>query len=47
MNDNPDLQRMAGRMLALITSITPALELIEPLMAALISILESSSVSLR
>lgn len=36
---------MAGRMLALVTSVTPAFELIEPLMAALISILENSSVS--
>lgn len=45
LNDNPDLQRLAGRMLALITSITPALEMIEPVMDALISILENSSVS--
>lgn len=32
-------------MLALITSITPDLDLIEPVMAALLSILENSSVS--
>ncbi|OCF42973.1 proteasome activator subunit 4 [Kwoniella heveanensis CBS 569] len=43
LNDNVDLQRTAGRLLAVITSITPALDLIEPLMGALISILQNSS----
>jgi hypothetical protein len=45
LNDNPDLQRIAGRMLAMITSITPSLELIEPLMEALLSILQNAAVS--
>nr|XP_018259276.1 proteasome activator subunit 4 [Kwoniella dejecticola CBS 10117]OBR81434.1 proteasome activator subunit 4 [Kwoniella dejecticola CBS 10117] len=43
LNDNADLQRTAGRLLAVITSITPALDLIEPLMASLISILQDST----
>ncbi|WVQ63803.1 uncharacterized protein L199_001958 [Kwoniella botswanensis] len=43
LNDNADLQRTAGRLLAVITSITPALDLIEPLMGSLISILQNSS----
>jgi len=46
MNDNQDLQRISGRLLAMITSITPSLELIEPLMDALMSILQSAEVSL-
>jgi proteasome activator subunit 4 len=45
LNDNPDLQRTAGRMLAMITSITPSLDLIEPLMETLLSILQSAGVS--
>lgn len=45
LNDNPDLQRTAGRLLAMITSITPSLELIEPLMQGLISILQDAPVS--
>jgi proteasome activator subunit 4 len=45
MNDNQDLQRISGRLLAMITSITPSLELIEPLMDALVSILQSAEVS--
>ncbi|WVR08974.1 hypothetical protein IAU60_006033 [Kwoniella sp. DSM 27419] len=43
LNDNTDLQKTAGLLLAVITSITPALELIEPLMDALISILQNST----
>ncbi|ORX39177.1 putative membrane protein [Kockovaella imperatae] len=43
LNDNPDLQRVAGRLLAMITSITPPFDLIEPLMSKLISILQDSS----
>ncbi|WWD21364.1 hypothetical protein CI109_105848 [Kwoniella shandongensis] len=43
LNDNVDLQRTSGRLLAVITSITPALDLIEPLMEKLISILQNSS----
>ncbi|KAK8843981.1 hypothetical protein IAR55_006774 [Kwoniella newhampshirensis] len=43
LNDNADLQRTSGRLLAVITSITPALDLIEPLMEALISILQNST----
>nr|XP_019049698.1 proteasome activator subunit 4 [Kwoniella bestiolae CBS 10118]OCF28628.1 proteasome activator subunit 4 [Kwoniella bestiolae CBS 10118] len=43
LNDNADLQRTAGRLLAVITSITPALDLIEPLMESLISILQNST----
>lgn len=46
LNDNIDLQRNCGRLLAMITSITPALDLIDPLMSALINILQESSVSL-
>jgi proteasome activator subunit 4 len=45
MNDNTDLQRTSGRLLAMITSITPSLDLIEPLMEGLISILQNASVS--
>ena len=45
MNDNQDLQRISGRLLAMVTSITPSLELIEPLMDALMSILQSAEVS--
>lgn len=45
LNDNLDLQRVAGRLLAMITSITPSLDLIDPLMSALISILQDSKVS--
>ena len=44
MNDNQDLQRISGRLLAMVTSITPSLELIEPLMDALMSILQSAEV---
>jgi len=44
LNDNLDLQRVSGRLLAMITSITPSLDLIEPLMSALISILQDSKV---
>ena len=40
-----DLQRTSGKLLALVTSITPALDLIDPLIAALISILQNSAVS--
>jgi len=43
LNDNPDLQRTAGRLLAMITAITPALDLIEPLMETLISILQNTT----
>lgn len=46
LNDNIDLQRNCGRLLAMITSITPALDLIDPLMSALMNILQESSVSL-
>jgi len=45
MNDNQDLQRISGRLLAMITSITPSLDLIEPLMDALMSILKTAEVS--
>lgn len=45
MNDNQDLQRISGRLLAMITSITPSLELIEPLMDALMNILKNAEVS--
>jgi proteasome activator subunit 4 len=45
LNDNLDLQRVAGRLLAMITSITPSLDLIDPLMSSLISILQDSKVS--
>jgi len=45
MNDNQDLQRISGRLLAMVTSITPSLELIEPLMDALMSILQNAEVS--
>lgn len=44
LNDNPDLQRTSGRLLAMITSITPSFDLIDPLMSALISILQKSPV---
>ncbi len=47
LNDNPDLQRTAGRLLAMITSITPAFELIESLMSTLLSILQDSPVGLH
>lgn len=43
MNDNIEMQSNAGRLLALITSITPAFSLIEPLMYQLISILQNST----
>jgi hypothetical protein len=46
MNDNQELQRISARLLAMITSITPSLELIEPLMNALMSILKDAEVSL-
>ena len=46
LNDNPDVQATAGRLLAMVTGITPSLDLIEPLMAALISILQDSTVRL-
>lgn len=46
MNDNIEMQGIAGRLLAWITSITPSYELVEPLMRQLISILEHSTVSL-
>ncbi|EIW66071.1 hypothetical protein TREMEDRAFT_35609 [Tremella mesenterica DSM 1558] len=45
LNDNPDLQRCATRLLGMITSITPSLDLIEPLMASLIDIMQTSTVS--
>ena len=45
LNDNLDLQRVAGRLLAMITSITPSLDLVDDLMGALISILQNSAVS--
>jgi proteasome activator subunit 4 len=45
MNDNPELQATSGRLLAMITSITPSLRLVEPLMNVLISILEDAEVS--
>lgn len=44
LSDHLDLQRTAGKLLALVTSITPALDLIDPLMAGLISILQDSVV---
>jgi hypothetical protein len=44
LNDNKDLQRISGRLLAMVTSITPSLELIEPLMDALMSILKNAEV---
>lgn len=47
LNDNLDLQRVAGRLLAMITGITPSLDLIDPLMTALTSILKDSAVSLN
>lgn len=46
LNDNPDLQRNSGRLLAMITSITPSLDLIEPLITVLVNILQESGVSL-
>lgn len=45
MNDNTSMQQNAGRLLAMITSITPAFQLVEPLMEQLISILHNSEVS--
>lgn len=45
LNDNPDLQRNSGRLLAMITSITPSLDLIEPLITVLVNILQESGVS--
>lgn len=45
MNDNPEMQGIAGRLLAWITSITPSFELVDPLMQQLISILQDSTVS--
>lgn len=45
MNDNNEMQAIAGRLLAWITSITPAFQLVEPLMMQLISILQHSTVS--
>lgn len=45
MNDNNEMQAIAGRLLAWITSITPAFQLVEPLMMQLISILQNSTVS--
>lgn len=45
LNDNADLQRTAGRLLAMVTSVTPALDLIEPLMTTLIDVLQNSTVS--
>lgn len=45
MNDNTEMQAIAGRLLAWITSITPAFQLIEPLIEQLISILQNSEVS--
>nr|ODN78210.1 proteasome activator subunit 4 [Cryptococcus depauperatus CBS 7841] len=43
LHDNIELQRNCGRLLAMITGITPALDLVEPLMASLISILQAST----
>lgn len=45
LNDNLELQKAAGRLLATLTSITPSLDLIDPLMDKLISILKDSAVS--
>ncbi|BEI84863.1 hypothetical protein CcaverHIS002_0502640 [Cutaneotrichosporon cavernicola] len=47
MNDNNEMQAIAGRLLAWTTSITPAFQLVEPLIMQLISILQHSTVSLR
>lgn len=44
LNDNPDLQKTCGRLLAMITSITPSMDLIEPLMNTLTSIIKDSPV---
>ena len=45
LNDNEELQRAATRLLGMTTSITPSLDLIEPLMASLIDIMQKSTVS--
>lgn len=45
MNDNTEMQGIAGRLLAWITSITPAFVLVEPLVKQLIGILQNSTVS--
>ncbi|WOO84927.1 Autophagy-related protein 22 [Vanrija pseudolonga] len=43
MNDNTEMQGIAGRLLAWITSITPAFVLVEPLVKQLIGILQNST----
>ncbi|WVQ81077.1 hypothetical protein IAT38_003199 [Cryptococcus sp. DSM 104549] len=43
LNDNIELAKMAGKLLVMITSITPALDLIDPLISRLTDILQSSS----
>ncbi|WRT69165.1 uncharacterized protein IL334_006149 [Kwoniella shivajii] len=43
LNDNTELQRTAGGLLAMITSSSPATTLVEPLMGTLLSILQDST----
>ncbi|KAL7421289.1 Proteasome activator BLM10 [Cryptotrichosporon argae] len=43
MNDNIELQSVTGRLLAWITSITPAVQLVEPLIGTLVDILQHST----
>lgn len=45
MNDNPGLQAASGHLLAMITSVTPSLRLVEPLLNQLITVLETAEVS--
>jgi proteasome activator subunit 4 len=45
MNDNPALQASSGHLLAMITSVTPSLRLVEPLLNQLITVLETAEVS--
>lgn len=46
LNDNPDLQRTAMRLLTMVTAITPSFDLLEPLMDSLISILQNAEVGI-
>lgn len=45
MNDNREMQAIAGRLLAWVPSITPAFQLIEPLIQQLIRTLQETTVS--
>lgn len=41
-NDSPELQKAAANLLALITAVTPPLELTEPLLLSLVDTLQNS-----